>query len=368
MIEWEINCKTIMDTKDISTLPIIKHRIDWIDVAKGIAILLVIVGHSSVPILRGVIFSFHMPLFFILSCVTYKLSVNNNEFVEKTERAFIHLILPAIGIYFFRTVIKIVNDWVMLNTYVQKFDLLALRDYLANIINVFIVGSGVSVKIDCATIDALGIPWFLLVLFCGRTLFDYLQLKLEKKRFYIAIAICSIGGICFGKIQPLPLSFDIALSIQPLFLFSCFLRTYDIEKETLKKCIQYAILFVGGVCIIYLISHNYMELAVRRYPIYPFCFICAIAGTLFLSSFSQIILSLDRVSFPFKYIGKKTMKMLWVHCFDQYFSFAYLLTSNGYINALIRVVVDILVFVIVCEIISRFRNIMIKRKCYNSLR
>ena len=43
-------------------------RIDWVDLAKGIAILLVILGHTvKVPIIRAAIFSFHMLLFFILS-------------------------------------------------------------------------------------------------------------------------------------------------------------------------------------------------------------------------------------------------------------------------------------------------------------
>ncbi len=48
-------------------------RIYWIDCAKGITILLVIIGHSIYnPMVRGPIFSFHMPLFFILSGMTYK--------------------------------------------------------------------------------------------------------------------------------------------------------------------------------------------------------------------------------------------------------------------------------------------------------
>lgn len=43
-----------------------RQRIDWIDFAKGITILLVIIGHNVSGPLRGAIFSFHMPLFFIL--------------------------------------------------------------------------------------------------------------------------------------------------------------------------------------------------------------------------------------------------------------------------------------------------------------
>lgn len=43
-------------------------RLDWIDIAKGIAIILVIVGHTvpNPSPLRHAIFSFHMPVFLFL--------------------------------------------------------------------------------------------------------------------------------------------------------------------------------------------------------------------------------------------------------------------------------------------------------------
>lgn len=67
-----------------------KKRIDWVDCAKGITILLVIIGHTvstdASNMTRAGIFSFHMTLFFILSCVTGKLSENNDEFVRKAEK------------------------------------------------------------------------------------------------------------------------------------------------------------------------------------------------------------------------------------------------------------------------------------------
>lgn len=47
-----------------------EERLEYIDIAKGIAILLVVVGHTvrrgdpvNEDIVRGLIFSFHMPLF-----------------------------------------------------------------------------------------------------------------------------------------------------------------------------------------------------------------------------------------------------------------------------------------------------------------
>ena len=45
------------------------ERIAWIDAAKGIGILLVVLGHTfNIPVwLHNWIYSFHMPLFFLLA-------------------------------------------------------------------------------------------------------------------------------------------------------------------------------------------------------------------------------------------------------------------------------------------------------------
>jgi fucose 4-O-acetylase-like acetyltransferase len=46
-------------------------RKSWVDIAKGIAIILMVLGHSSLPsVLQNFIFAFHMPLFFIASGYT----------------------------------------------------------------------------------------------------------------------------------------------------------------------------------------------------------------------------------------------------------------------------------------------------------
>lgn len=49
--------------------PAVRQRIDWIDTAKGLCMILVIVGHT-LPygnLMRNFIFSFHMPAFFFLT-------------------------------------------------------------------------------------------------------------------------------------------------------------------------------------------------------------------------------------------------------------------------------------------------------------
>ena len=45
-----------------------KERYDYADIAKGIGIILMVVGHTGAPrFITNWIYAFHMPLFFILS-------------------------------------------------------------------------------------------------------------------------------------------------------------------------------------------------------------------------------------------------------------------------------------------------------------
>lgn len=59
-------------------------RIEWIDVAKGILIVLVVLGHSDVnTVVKILINSFHMAAFFFLSGVTFKYTDDVKIFIKK---------------------------------------------------------------------------------------------------------------------------------------------------------------------------------------------------------------------------------------------------------------------------------------------
>lgn len=54
-------------------------RIEWIDVAKGIGILAVILGHCSLSRqIAWTIYSFHMPLFFIIGGLFFRNNMTLN--------------------------------------------------------------------------------------------------------------------------------------------------------------------------------------------------------------------------------------------------------------------------------------------------
>ena len=106
----------------------------------------------------------------------------------------------------------------------------------------------------------------------------------------------------------------------------------------------------------YCVSSTYLEFADRRYPLFPLCYVCAIAGTLFVGALSQIISKCEIFSKPLKYIGRNSIYLLFIHCFDKYFSFLYNLTGNGNVNAIIRVLVDVLIFAAVMLLVEQSKK------------
>ena len=70
------------------------QRNETIDIMKGIGIIAVIIGHMGcVPYMpyRNFIFSFHMPLFFILAGYFFK---PNTDFKGKWRKDFTRLVIP----------------------------------------------------------------------------------------------------------------------------------------------------------------------------------------------------------------------------------------------------------------------------------
>lgn len=72
----------------------INHRIEWVDIARGIAIILMVAGHSTIPTsLSKYIWSFHMPLFFLVSGMFFN-PVKYNSFKELLIKRVRTLVIP----------------------------------------------------------------------------------------------------------------------------------------------------------------------------------------------------------------------------------------------------------------------------------
>ncbi|WP_082676591.1 acyltransferase family protein [Shouchella shacheensis] len=157
------------------------ERVKWIDAAKGLGIILVVMSHAPIEdSLRAFLFAFHMPLFFYLSGVVFRpRDVSIGAFMKKKARS---LLLP----YLLFSIV----------TYMIWF--FATRHFP------FTSGEGVNPLVPLSGIF-LSTPenyqltynpaiWFLTCLFVVELLF-FLYYRLSGGRFLVLfLLLCAIGG------------------------------------------------------------------------------------------------------------------------------------------------------------------------------
>lgn len=151
-----------------------KQRLDYLDTAKGIAIILVILGHIISPDdylvrnWRNWLYSFHMPIFFIISGFLINLSNTNISITKFIKKKFNTLIIPYISF-------ALINFcFIMYNLYMQQ----GLNK------KIFIVHLIYIIKL-CGR-SAI---WFLPCLFISEVSFKILTCKISNK--YLRLIIIS---------------------------------------------------------------------------------------------------------------------------------------------------------------------------------
>lgn len=211
----------------------------------------------------------------------------------------------------------------------------------------------------------MGIPWFLIVLFMGRTLLDLLHLRLERWYGLVCIGL-SVVGVVIGQICWLPLSFDVAL-VSLIFLWiGCRLRQFDFEKQLWLHFLIVAVLWGGTLVLLKLGAaegdvRNYLEMSARKYPLYPLCIFTAVLGTMMVAYVSTILVRLPVwMKGVLTFLGEHSLIMLCVHTLDFLWEEVYNgISANLLIRGIARVLIDFLIFVLVMYI----KKLIGKRRC-----
>jgi fucose 4-O-acetylase-like acetyltransferase len=190
-------------------------RLAWIDVAKGIGIILVVFGHVAdssdhafMKPLMWFVFLFHMPLFFILSGYVYK-PKDDWEYVRAKARS---LLVP-----YFAYLIPI-----FLVTHAK--DLLHIREEFAplmtDVVEALYGGRLLTVS--------LGVFWFVTCLFLTQISYNFLVNRIESgKTLAVVISVLALVGLLAGKFMndfTLPWALTVVPVAMACFAFGDYLR------------------------------------------------------------------------------------------------------------------------------------------------
>ena len=178
-----------------------KKRLQWIDIAKGIGIILVVIGHCNPPArIEKFIFSFHMPLFFFVSGYVYRQGgTGAARYLARTKRDLLRLILPYVV-----TVCLVAVFWLLIRAQGKT----GAYDSLPALLKSALYGSGSNHN----GIRLIGEIWFLLALFWARRMMDAVFCcKRELCRFLLVMGIVGAGIALAAAGLWIPADVDIAL-------------------------------------------------------------------------------------------------------------------------------------------------------------
>lgn len=315
-----------------------KKRLDWVDIAKGIAIILMVVGHEVYNrSVYALIFSFHMPLFFILSGYTSGVVLTWAKFRKKFKNTFIKVWLLAVLMVFLLGVEKLI---------------FSAHENFLQFINSSLLGVLWGSNIPARGIMNVGVMWFMFVFFWAKLLFDFLQVVFPNKYNDVLLGILSylMYIVAGNQLHWLPQALDV-VPIAALFMWCGHTLRIVFEKfVSQREHVEQIIIAVAFVYWIAMVQNNiYIDLSIRNYPYFIFSFIEAIAGTIVIDYLSKCF-SLNKVLASLKYVGRHTLAVLCIHHLDLYW-----VVWKGWINpwplaALTRLAIDLCILFIVIQV------------------
>ncbi|GIM30163.1 O-acetyltransferase [Clostridium polyendosporum] len=276
------------------------QRLDWIDMAKGLGMILVMITHAPIPDqFKQIIYTFHMPLFFFLSGYLFSIS-KYNSFLAFFKRKFKSLVIP----YFTLSFINYMY-WISTN---------GPYNYSTSIYKPF-VGTFYALRRSEWSLHN-GTMWFVTCLFITEILF-YIIIKSSKNNniiITICLIISSVAGHLYSAYigQAFPWSIDVSITAVVFFGAAYLIRCKGI---LLNVNVGYLVLFIVVNAVAGYLNFKHIgkptDMFFNRYGNYFLFYIGAFSGVL---AYIMLIKLLPKINF-LEYIGKNSIIFLAFHQF-----------------------------------------------------
>lgn len=309
-----------------------------IDIVKAIGILMMIIGHcGQIPYMpyRHFIFTFHMPLFFIISGFFYK----KKDIAMSLKSDAKHLLLP-----YLLSCGMIVVFFLILSFYTHDYDKLFF--YL----KATIVGSGTKdhSALYLSNLPDIGAIWFFPALFVCKNLYNIMSSFDVKKRLLYSSFIFVTATLIGRYLLFIPFSILSGMSAIIFYAIGDFYKTVQPKLNVWHY-------IVGFCCWIVSFFYSYVNLVQPRMDLYFVDVISATAATLCVYQFAKKIMQFGMSSF-LSWIGCNSMYILCFHNFDFKIGLSHKLAYNGYYGILLSLAIPLLLTLIYTKIIKKNMN------------
>lgn len=282
----------------------LKRRIEWVDVVKGMAVPLIIIGHTSQSAaFITYIYSFHMPLFFLLSGYTSKRAEDVKTYGKHILKNFCYLILPCI-------LVQLGIEWVELWMKTGTWQMLTWTK---------ITGIFYRLFWGCAWGWADGFPsvgmlWFFITMFWAKVIWEGIGLLFPEKDTAICIFVALIG-IWYGPGNYLPQNLDIAMMTVLYYCIGNFARKY--QEKVIAARFKMPLFWIALMIWVFCAQQGmYIELAVKSYPGIVVGILESICGSYVFCILAQEVAENRICKKIFSFLGRHTLLIVLVHHMD----------------------------------------------------
>ncbi|MCQ2570408.1 MAG: acyltransferase [Limosilactobacillus sp.] len=310
-------------------------RIGWIDIAKGLAMLSIVLGHALDPnvkvnqVIETILYSFDVPLFFILSGLTTKVAIDWHTIAVKVKNLIVKIYLPTL----IAAGVIVVERGMMLHFDVLQY----FKSFLGTVIFAEAIGSNGH--------SPIGPLWFIMTFFWAKV-FYLVGMKLLNNQWFFG-GLTLVITLLFNMMQ-------VAYLIQSLDLVpvACFLmwvgwlfqRKIDSLSYALKK-------YWWLIMLVWLLTlgvdfslHTRLDLAIRSLPGCMVALVQAITGTMMVSYLARR-LQATWVGHGLQMIGRYSFSLLIINSIDFFGLWSWLNRYvTGYGATLVKLGCDLGIF------------------------
>lgn len=286
-------------------------RVGWIDIARAIGMLMIIMGHSLYvytysPVAK-IIFAVHVPIFFVLSGYLFR----EKNFKDQFRNLAKNLLLP----YLF-TAFLIVG----ISGFSKKISTFFILKSITSVKQTMIAamyGIGSPGQWGETPIPAIGVIWFLLALFVAEIIFN-ISVKVSKKfvRFkfsfliLISFILCTMG-FEVAKYVTLPWSISAALVAQLFLCFGYILKEKNMLDRRTSVVFLFSLLFWG---LSAKSGFFYLNVPIAANPV--LAILGGMGGSIVIIDISKLIDKIFKKINLIKKFGKYSLIVMCVHVVD----------------------------------------------------
>ena len=328
-----------------------KQRIRYIDLVKGIGIIAVIIGHMNLWKLNKIIYSFHMPLFFLLAGAFIPQKYSNKQYAIKKAK---QLLVP----YVFTCVVLVLLAYLR-SLLKGDFDIfnIAFKWIVASI-----YASG---NLEPYRISRIGAIWFLWAMFISCIFVKWIS---GKRYAAVMIVLVVIVGYLTTGLLWLPFSVQAAMVASGYVYIGYISKQKQVLERQFKLPTQIFMITIW----IFDILLDQINMSKNQYKYSLFSFVLPLNAVYLVLMFCKFV---DKKNiFPIilktlSFYGKNTLVILCFHLIElEMFPWGYLknvLTESGVTKWIIPVVNFVIKMLVATLAVLMSRKIEFLRKIFS---